>query len=112
VLHVKVKASKAIVLPNDRVTYTLTIINWSPITQSFVVNNPIPKDTRYSSGLFYNRKANSIQWKGRVRPYGKEVLTFTVMVGSNTPEGVTITSQAVLQDSALGDTSSVSVQVK
>ncbi len=97
---------------NQLITYVLALKNPTPTLQKFTLTDAIPEDTTYVSGLFYNRTANSIVWKGVLMPNGTQVATFQVKVNRGVPKGTVITNEAVVADDALGSGASVNVTVK
>jgi hypothetical protein len=100
------------VKPKQILTYTLKIVNTTPVFQSFELNDPIPENTTFFKGWFYDHDTNSIHWKGWIAPYRTEYLIFQVKVNKGVPKGTIITNQAYLTDSALGDSASVEATVK
>jgi len=76
------------------------------------LNDPIPENTTFLKGWFYDHETNSIHWKGTVAPYKTEYLVFWVKVNKPTPAGTVITNQAYLTDGALGDSASAETTIK
>ena len=79
---VTLKAYPTSVKRGGLVKYTLTIKNLGPAPQRFKVTDPIPANTTFAEGKFYNRTQNSIVWSKKLAPYGSTVLTFWVKVKS------------------------------
>lgn len=100
------------VKPGQSIGYMLKVVNMTPVHQPFEVNNPIPASTTFLKGMYYDRKSNSIQWKGTLAPYSTQVVGFWVKVGKGVPSGTVITNEAYLTDGALGGSSSTEVKVK
>jgi immune inhibitor A len=101
-------ASQTTVSAGSSLTYKLTVKNVSPAAQTFTVKNPLPANTTYKSGDFYNSVSKSIEWTGTVPAGATKTLIFTVVVG--TPG--TITNTATLDDDASGATATLKVTVK
>jgi hypothetical protein len=112
VLDLTAKAHPTSVRSKGIVTYTLKIVNTTPVIQSFKLVNPIPENTKFFKGCFYDHKTNSIQFNGKIPPHGTRYIVFSVKVNKDVPKGTLITSQAQLSDGALGDTTLVEVTVK
>lgn len=112
VLDLTMTAKPTAVRAKGIVTYTLKVVNTTPVFQSFEVNNPIPENTTFFWGWFYNPEANSVDWKGVIPPHGTQYLKFSVKVNKDVPSGTIIASEASLTDGALGDNASVEVTVK
>jgi immune inhibitor A len=112
VLDLTMKVNPSTVRAKHTLLYTLKVENTTPVWQSFEVNNPIPENTTFSKGWFYDADTNSIDWKGMVAPYGTQYLVFTVKVNKGVPAGTIIASEASLADSVLGDSASVEATVK
>jgi immune inhibitor A len=112
VLELTKQVHPTTVKPKQILTYTLKIVNTTPVFQSFELNDPIPENTTFFKGWFYDHDTNSIHWKGWIAPYRTEYLIFQVKVNKGVPKGTIITNQAYLTDSALGDSASVEATVK
>jgi immune inhibitor A len=112
VLDLTAKANHTLVRPGEVVSYTLKIVNTTPVMQPYQLVNPIPANTTFVKGCSYDKKTNSVFSKGMIAPYGTQYLTFSVKVNRNVPKGTVITSQAQLTDGALGDSTSVDITVK
>jgi hypothetical protein len=100
------------VKPRQTLTFTLKIVNTTPVSQSFELNDPIPEHTTFLNGRYYDHSTNSIHWKGTIDPYRTQYITFQVKVDKGTPPGTIITNLANLMDGALGDSVTVTVTVK
>jgi immune inhibitor A len=112
VLDLTAKAYPTSVRPGGIVTYTLMVVNTTPVMQPYELTNPIPANTTFYHGCFYDKKTNSIHSKGMLAPRGTQYITFSVKVNRDVPKGTVVTSQAQLTDGALGDSASVDVTVK
>ncbi len=109
-LEMKVNLDKA--SPGQELKYQLKVRNISPAPQTFTVSDPIPANTKYSKGKYYNAATNSIEWTGTIGPNQTEVIEFWVKVNKGTPAGTEITNVATLSDDALGSSASVTTIVK
>jgi hypothetical protein len=112
VLELTNKVHPGVVKSGHLLTYTLKIVNTTPVFQSFELNDPIPENTTFFKGWFYDRQSKSIHWKGMIAPYRTQYLTFTVKVNKGVPKGTVITNQAYLTDGALGASASAEATVK
>jgi uncharacterized repeat protein (TIGR01451 family) len=112
VLELEKAVSKAQVKAGKELKYTLTIVNTTPVEQSFVLHDPIPGDTTFSRGKYYDESSDSIHWEGTIAPYGTLVTHFWVKVDSGTPGGTIIANEAYLMDGALGDTAFATSEVQ
>jgi immune inhibitor A len=112
VLELTNKVYPTVVKPGHVLTYTVKIVNTTPVFQSFELNNPIPENTTFFKGWFYDRQSKSIHWKGMIAPYGTQYLIFAVKVNKGVPKGTVITNQAYLTDGALGASASAEATVK
>jgi hypothetical protein len=86
--------------------------NLSPAPQTFTVIDPIPANTTYLSGNYYNTATKSIVWTGTVSPNQTKVSVFSVTVNTSTPKSTQIKNNATLFDDALGSNASVTTVVK
>lgn len=109
---VTLKAYPTSVKRGGLVKYTLTITNRGPAPQRFKVTAPIPANTTFAAGRFYNRTQKSIVWSRKLAPYGSTVLTFWVKVKSSAPHGTVIENTATLVDDANGSVATAKVTVK
>lgn len=112
VLDLTMNVNPTSVKARHSLMYTLKVVNTTPVWQSFELNDPIPENTTYSKGWFYDRDTNSIHWKGMIAPYGTQYLVFTVKVDKGVPSGTIIANEASLIDGALGDNASIEATVK
>jgi uncharacterized repeat protein (TIGR01451 family) len=108
-LEMKVNMAKA--FPGQGLMYQLKVRNISPATQSFKVSDPIPANTTYWRGAYYNAATNSIEWAGTIRPKETKVLNFWVRVNKDTAAGTVITNNATLTDDTLGSSASATTTV-
>ncbi len=99
------------VYAGEHLAYMLKVQNLGPATQPFSVSDPIPANTTFEGGRFYNAATNSIEWTGMVRPHETKVLVFWVTVDAATPVGTVITNNATLSDDALGSSASATSTV-
>jgi uncharacterized repeat protein (TIGR01451 family) len=99
------------VYAGETLAYQLRVQNLGPATQPFSVSDPIPANTTFEGGRFYNAATNSIEWKGTIRPHETKVLVFWVTVNEDTPIGTVITNNATLSDDALGASASATSTV-
>jgi uncharacterized repeat protein (TIGR01451 family) len=104
--------SKAEVKAGQELKYTLTIRNTTPVEQWFALDDPIPEHTTFSKGKYYDAGSDSIHWEGTIAPYGTLVTHFWVSVDSEAEAGTIITNEAYLTDGALGDSATVTSEVK
>jgi immune inhibitor A len=93
------------------VKYTLQVVNRSPITQSFAVDDPIPENTTYVRGMYYDPVNNRIYWTGQLEPGQTRSLNFWVKINEGIDVGSEIKNEAVLMDDALGDKASTTTTV-
>jgi immune inhibitor A len=108
-LEKKVDATQAI--PGQLLMYQLKVRNLSPAPQPFAVSDPIPTNTTYKKGDYYNAAMKSIEWTGTIAPNETKVSQFWVTVNAGTPAGTVIRNQAVLYDDALGSNASVTTVI-
>jgi len=111
-LDLTMKVNPAVVRPKGALAYTLKIVNTTPVRQSFELDDPIPVNTTFFKGLFYDHDTNSIRWKGMIAPYGTQYLVFSVKVNKDVHRGTIIANQASLTDGALGDSASAETAIK
>ncbi len=97
--------------PGRTLKYRLTVRNPTPIDQPFVLNDPIPENTTFVWGRYYDPDTNSIHKEGTLRPGRTFRTTFYVRVDADTPVGTIITNEAYLADDALGDSAFVTTEV-
>jgi immune inhibitor A len=112
VLGLENEVSKVEAKPGQTLKYTLRIYNTTPIRQVYALDNPIPEYTTYVKGDGYDADSNSMHWEGWLAPYETAVLHFWVMVNADAPSGTLIINEAYLTDGALGDSASVTTEVK
>jgi hypothetical protein len=86
--------------------------NLGPAPQPFSVSDPIPANTTYVSGNYYNAATNSIEWSGTVGANKTLVTTFAEKVNVGTPSRAAITNTATLCDDASGSSATVTTKVK
>jgi immune inhibitor A len=108
-LEMKVNLAKA--LPGQILMYQLKLRNLSPAPQPFTVSDPIPANTTYLRGDFYNATTNSIEWSGTISPDETKVSQFWVTVNKDTPSGTLINNAATLSDDASGSSASATTTV-
>ncbi len=96
----------------QKLVYELKVRNISPAPQRFAVSDPIPANTTYASGRYYNGATKSIEWTGELDAHETRVLVFTVKVNAGTPRGTKITNTATLSDDASGSSASATAMVK
>jgi uncharacterized repeat protein (TIGR01451 family) len=63
----------------DTLTYTITVKNWSEITQTYTLTDPVPTHTDYingsaTGGLVYHPVTDTLTWSGKVGPFGLSIL--------------------------------------
>jgi immune inhibitor A len=112
VLDLENEVSKVEAKPGQTLKYTLRIYNTTPIRQAYSLDNPIPEYSTYVKGDGYDADSNSMHWEGWLAPYETVVLHFWVMVDADAPSGTLIINEAYLTDGALGDSASVTTEVK
>jgi uncharacterized repeat protein (TIGR01451 family) len=112
VLELEKDVSKTEVNAGQRLKYTLRVINTTPVKQAFVLHDPIPDNTTFNKGNYYDAASNSIHWEGTISPYDVLVTHFWVDVDIGTPSGTFITNEAYLMDGATGDSAAVETEVK
>jgi immune inhibitor A len=106
------RADRATVGPCKTIVYRLTVTNVSPATQTFTVVDPIPADTTYVAGGYYNAATKSIEWTGMVGAGRTVAFTFVVKVKPGTARGTVIVNSAALHDDASGSSAGASTKVK
>jgi immune inhibitor A len=109
-LEMKVNLAQA--FPGQILMYELKVRNLSPAPQPFKVVDPIPANTTYLRGDYYNAATNSIEWSGMISPNETKVSQFWVTVNMGTPAGTEIKNEATLSDDALGSSASATTSVK
>jgi immune inhibitor A len=109
-LEMKVHLAKA--FPGQILTYQLKVRNLSPAPQPFMVIDPIPANTTYLRGDYFNAATNSIEWTGTIAPTETQVLQFWVTVNADTPVDTVIQNSATLLDDANGSSASATTIVK
>ena len=109
-LEMKVNLTRA--RPGQTLMYQLKVRNLSPAPQPFTVSDPIPVNTTYVSGSYYNAVTNSIEWTGTIGVNQTRVSVFSVKVNAGTSAGTVITNNATLTDDASGSNASVTTVVK
>ena len=87
------------------------IWNMSPLEQPFTVSDPIPANTTYLRGNYYNAAKNSIERTGTIAPDETQVSQFWVTVNAGTPSGTVIKNEAELSDDTLGSSASATTTV-
>jgi len=105
------KVNKAQAHPRDLLVYSLKVRNTTLAPQSFVVDDPIPENTTFFHGKYYDAAANKIHWEGKLAPRQTANLTFIVKVNPGT-QGTTITNQATLADGAIGGSATAETTIK
>ena len=60
--------------------YQLKVRNMSPAPQPFTVSDPIPANTTYVRGDYYNAVTKSTEWTGTIGPNKTEMSEFWVAV--------------------------------
>jgi uncharacterized repeat protein (TIGR01451 family) len=91
--------------------YNITLKNQSPIPQKVVFDAPIPENTTFAGGMFYNPHTKSIHVETTVMPYFPLMLGYKVRVNPGTPVDTIITGAAQVKDDGLGATASVTSTV-
>jgi len=109
-LEMKVDLAQA--FPGQILMYLLKVRNLSPAPQPFTVSDPIPPNTTYLRGDFYNVATNSIEWTGTIGPNETKVSQFWVIVNAGTPADTEIKNVATLSDDTLGSRDSATTIVK
>jgi len=109
-LQMKVNLARA--RPGQTLIYRLKVRNLSPARQPFTVSDPIPANTTFRRGDYYNAATNSIAWTGTIGPNGTKVSQFWVTVNAGTPRRTVITNNATLTDDASGSSASARTTVK
>jgi immune inhibitor A len=82
--------------------YMITLKNLSPIPQKVVLDAPIPENTTFAGGMFYNRHTKSIHLETTLIPNFTFVVGYKVRVNSGTPVDTVITGAAQVKDDGLG----------
>jgi immune inhibitor A len=109
-LEMKVNLAQA--FPGQILMYQLKVRNLSPAPQPFKVSDPIPANTTYLRGDYYNAATKSIEWSGTIGPNETKVSQVWVTVSKGTPAGTVIKNVAALSDDALGASASATTVVK
>jgi immune inhibitor A len=103
---------KAVAVPGDTLHYVLTVKNTTPIWQTFTLTDPIPANTTFLQGWYYNAKKNQIRMEMvPIEANGTREFEFWVTVNANTPSGTTITNTAYMTDVPLGKTASATTSI-
>jgi immune inhibitor A len=108
-LEKKVNRSKS--FAGNILMYQLKVKNLTPISQKFVVTDPIPEGTEFLWGGRYDKATNTVTWKGTVRPNGVAVAHIWVRVKRDVAAGTEIVNTATLTDDALGGSASATTTV-
>jgi len=111
-LKANVKVNKAQARPGQMLTYMVTLRNTTPASQSFALDAPIPANTAFVHGMYYDAAKNSIHLEGKLPPYGMRVVGYIVKVAPGTPAGTVITNQVTVTDGALGANASATTTIK
>lgn len=111
VADLQIGASKAQVTAGKMITYTLTVKNQTPVSQSFELTDPIPAYTTILQSQYFDPASNAIHWKGTLLPNSSRFISFTVRVNADTPDGTIITNTAQVTDNATGDQATVETTV-
>jgi uncharacterized repeat protein (TIGR01451 family) len=104
-------ASQKKAYPGQHVKFVIEIRNTTPVQQTFVLDDPIPAGTTFVKGVRYDAATNSIHWEGKLSGWEKKVIGYIVKVNPDTLPGTIITNTAVVADEALGDTSTITIEV-
>ena len=91
--------------------YTLKVANKTPVFQNFVVDDPIPTNTKFFWGWFFDSHNQRIHWAGKLAPHQTQIIHFWVRIDPNAGLGTVITNTATLTDGAVGDTATVTTTV-
>ena len=83
-----------------------------PAPQPFTVSDPIPANTTFLRGNYYNAGTNSIEWTETISPSETKVSQFWVTVDAGTLAGTVIQNNATLTDDTLGSSASATTVVK
>jgi immune inhibitor A len=102
VVDLTLSVDKGQAAPGDLLTYTLQVTNLSPISQTYIVHDPLPAKTTYVSGPHYRPELNAIYLEGSLPAYGSASTTFVVQIDRNAPR-TSVTNTAYLHDDAHGD---------
>jgi immune inhibitor A len=97
--------------PGGFLRYTLRVVNKTPVVQPFVVDDPIPANTTFIWGWYYDHANQRIHWTGNLAPYQTAILHFWVWVDRDASLGTPITNTAYLTDGGVGGTASVTTTV-
>jgi uncharacterized repeat protein (TIGR01451 family) len=108
----EMKVDLAAAFPGQMLMYQLKVRNLSPAPQPFMVSDPIPENTTYLRGDYYNATTNSIEWAGTISPNETKVSQFWVTVNNGTAAGTVIENEATLSDDTLGSSASATTIVK
>ena len=96
----------------QKLVYELKVRNISPAPQRFAVSDPIPANTTFVGGRYFDAATNSIEWTGELDAHETKVIVFSVKVNPGTPKGTKITNTATLSDDASGSSASATTMVK
>jgi len=107
----EMKVNLAAAYPGQILTYQLKVRNLSPAPQRFTVNDPIPANTTYLKGNYYDAGSNSIKWSGTVAPGEVKVSQVWVTVNKGTPRDTEIKNVATLSDDSSGGSASATTVV-
>ena len=109
-LEMTVNLAKA--RPGQTLMYQLEVRNLSPAPQAVTVSDPIPANTTYKSGGYFNTATNCTEWTGTIAAYETRAIVFSVKVNAGTPAGTVITNNATLTDDASWSNASATTVVK
>ncbi len=107
----EMKVSLAAAYPGQILTYQLKVRNLGPARQPFMVTDPIPANTTYLKGDYYDAGSNSIKWSGTVAPGEVKVSQVWVTVNKSTPLPTEIKNVAILSDDSMGGSASATTKV-
>jgi immune inhibitor A len=99
------------VRPGKQVKFLIEVRNTSPVSQAFVLDDPIPAGLTFVKGLKYDPETNSIHWADTLAPGGRKMIYYWAKVDPDTAPGTLIENVATVSDSALGDTASVTIEI-
>jgi immune inhibitor A len=111
-LKLDMKVDKAQARAGQLLTYIVTLRNTTPAFQSFVLDAPIPANTTFVHGMYYDAMKKSIHLEGKLLPYWKKVLSYSVEVARDTPADTVITNNVTVTDDALGASASATTTIK
>jgi immune inhibitor A len=112
IMDITNKVNLAEARPGQILTYTLKVTNTTPVFQTLELDAPIPANTTFYRGWYYEFDTKSVHVEGTLAPHATKTIVFSVKVNKNTPVGTIITSEAFLTDGTLTDSAIAETTIK